>query len=959
MYSYEVQDKVLNSYKRCVSYASDPILHYHHFMDHMMPFIITEYSRIEVPSADGQEKQVVKLTNVVIQKPYIDDSDIASKGIKTGTFAPMSPLEARNRGLTYSAQVLVDIEHTIQTLKTDEQGNHIWETKGSPILYREMPLFEMPVMLRSKYCYLHEDASSECWMDLGGYFIIRGNAKVLQPQKVQRNNMHLIKGSKFNPVDLDCRSRRDDEKFRSTSTLYMHLNGSPPMITVDIPFLKSGLPIVSIFRLLGVHSKKEIESILWDFVEDEEGAGKRLFSYNFNHEMMECPFENILDYAGSVLTIPDSTPEKVRKQVLQQISGELLPHMGFDDSQTTRIKKIIYISIITRRMINVFLGRADPDDRDFEGHKSVQMTAGVLSVMFRQQFAATMKLLRNRIYDRYKKGKHMDISALLSDSLTRDVLNAFSVGEVTVSKDSSNAGTSVIQLAQQVNPLGIQTHIQRVSTALPRDGKYKQLRGVDPTQLHVFCPTETPEGHGCGLLQNLATFARVRIGTPLKFVEDAVLSLSSKKKIIRPFKNLSDFSSQSTFVFVNSDIVGVTDDSENFIEIARMARRNQKLPFDCSIVRCDHGICISSDMGVVVFPLFHMSEFHKITEALQLAENSSEELWNIMCRLKMIEYVDAYELLEYRVAFTIEEFQRSFERKDKVPYTHMAIHPSGFLGTSASSVPWPDHDQAPRVAYQAGMVKQAISTPAANLRNRMDLGYAYELWYPQAPMCDTAVARASKMNDWPMGENLMIAIAPYGGWSQEDSIIRNRGSIDRGSGRITVYRIFKATCRKRGGGDNEVFEHPFSRDTGPKCEGLRGNANYEKIGYDGLPEEGTALYNNDVIIGRVSHCTETIPGSDEMRATRRDRSVVLICEEGECYMVDKVMITITKEGFRSARVRLRSTRIPQEGDKISSRHGQKGTIGIILSEEDMPFVMSGNNAGMRPDAIINLHRCVI
>jgi DNA-directed RNA polymerase beta subunit len=104
------------------------------------------------------------------------------------------------------------------------------------------------------------------------------------------------------------------------------------------------------------------------------------------------------------------------------------------------------------------------------------------------------------VYDRYKKGKHLDISALMSDALSRDVLKAFSEGEVTVAKDASNAGTSVIQIAQQVNPLGIQTHIQRVSTALPRDGKYKQLRGVDPTQLWVFCPTETPEGHGCKFL---------------------------------------------------------------------------------------------------------------------------------------------------------------------------------------------------------------------------------------------------------------------------------------------------------------------------------------------------------------------------------------------------------------------------------------------------------------------------
>ena len=419
MYTYEMQDKILNSFKRTVSYASDAIAHYEHFMDHMMPFIITEYSRVEVPSSDGKEKQIIKLRNVVVQKPTVDDSDVSVRGLKAGKATPLFPMEARNRGLTYNAQVLVDIVHSSFVLR----DGGVWESKGAPTVYREMQLFEMPVMLGSKYCYTADDASAECWMDLGGYFIIRGNAKVLQPQKVQRNNMHLVKGGKHKPVDMDIRSRRDDEKFRSTSTLYMHLSGSPPMLTLDIPFLKSGLNIVTAFRLMGIHKEEEISALLWGGgAKDPEGAARRLFSSNFTHPLMTCSMEEVLDTAGSCLTLPDASPEKVRRQVQQQVCGELLPHMGFDDAPLTRIKKSAYLAIIVRRMLEVYLGRADADDRDFEGHKSVQMSAGVLSIMFRQQFAATMKFLRNSIYDRYKNGKHLDISALMSDTLSRFVL---------------------------------------------------------------------------------------------------------------------------------------------------------------------------------------------------------------------------------------------------------------------------------------------------------------------------------------------------------------------------------------------------------------------------------------------------------------------------------------------------------------------------------------------------------
>lgn len=109
-----------------------------------------------------------------------------------------------------------------------------------------------------------------------------------------------------------------------------------------------------------------------------------------------------------------------------------------------------------------------------------------------------------------------------SDALSRDLLKAFSEGEVTV-KQASNAGSGVIQMTHQINPLGVSTHIQRVSTALPRDGKYTLMRGVDSTQLFSFCPAETPEGHGAGLLQNLTLFASVRIGIDMRFLIENLL----------------------------------------------------------------------------------------------------------------------------------------------------------------------------------------------------------------------------------------------------------------------------------------------------------------------------------------------------------------------------------------------------------------------------------------------------
>lgn len=200
--------------------------------------------------------------------------------------------------------------------------------------------------------------------------------------QVQRNNVHLVKGGKHQAVDMDCRSRRDDEKFRSTSTLYMHLNGSPPIITVDIPFLKAGLPVVAVFRLLGLHERDAIDAVLWDTgAYDADGAARRMFSANYAHPLMSVPLEAVLDAAGVGLHVgADAPPEKVRRQVQQQVAGEFLPHVGFDDAPVTRVKKLAYLAIIIRRMLDVYLGRADPDDRDFEGAYAVHPAHAYLAL---------------------------------------------------------------------------------------------------------------------------------------------------------------------------------------------------------------------------------------------------------------------------------------------------------------------------------------------------------------------------------------------------------------------------------------------------------------------------------------------------------------------------------------------------------------------------------------------------
>jgi DNA-directed RNA polymerase II subunit RPB2 len=958
----KIQKDLLFSHDRLYGPATDAIRSFDHFMDHMVPYIVREFSKFELVS--GTERHNVQFGDITVHRPLIQDLDAPHKSIRVLTNEPLMPMEARNRGLTYSAEVFVNIEHTIRHTETHEVLQKLF--------YREVPLMSIPVMLRSKYCHLSDtrnlEALRECPNDMGGYFIIRGNAKVIQPQKVQRINVHVVKhGGQNQPIDLEIRSLQADRKFRSTSTLYVHFAGTPPVVSIDIPYLAEGHNIVLVFRALGLSGRDAIESFLWSSSnQDNPDPRQRLFEATLLACEASDPMvdlNRVYDMLGSGMynEADLGTPEKIRRQVAQQVAGELLPHCGFDDSEATKFKKLIYLRTIVHHMLNVYTGASPPDDRDFEGFKAVHMSATILSTMFRQLFSAFVKSVRNKMFDRFKKSKHLDIAAFVahSDALSRDVLKAFSDGEVTV-KQASNAGTGVIQLAHQVNPLGLTTHIQRVSTALPKDGKYTLMRGVDSTQLFSYCPAETPEGHGAGLLQNLTLFARVRLGTEGHHVSSAILhsvpsfaseSCGIHETLLMPLVGPQQLRPTTVIIFVNGEPVAVTETPDALMVILRRARRAKVIPIDSSVIRVPHGLAIFTDMGTVQFPLICLEtlrhEGHKL-------RSMPGELFKNMMSLGIIEYVEAWEALDYRVAFKADDLSNPTLMEGLtgplMPFTHIAVHPMAILGTSASSVPWSDHDQAPRVSYQAGMLKQAVSTPAMNLHERFDLGYAHTLWYPQRPLADTVVSESRGLHDWPMGENLLIAIGSYDGLSQEDAIVRSKASIERGSGRITVHRVFKAVVHKINASDFEAFECPIHVENGLSCIGIRAECDYTKVDCNGLPIEQTYVRNGDVLIGRVLYTTD-----DSGNRVRRDRSIILTCEDSEDYLVDRVMLTTNRDGFRQVRVRVRSMRVPQVGDKISDRHGQKGVIGALVSQEDLPYVASGPNAGMTPDAIVNLH----
>ncbi len=267
------------------------------------------------------------------------------------------------------------------------------------------------------------------------------------------------------------------------------------------------------------------------------------------------------------------------------------------------------------------------------------------------------------------------------------------------------------------------------------------------------------------------------------------------------------------------------------------------------------------------------------------------------------------------------------------------------LGVCASIIPFPDHNQSPRNTYQSAMGKQAMGVFLTNFDQRMET-MANILYYPQKPLARTMAMDYLKFRELPAGQNAIVAIACYSGYNQEDSVIMNQSSIDRGLFRSLFYRAYQDQEKSVGHSVVEQFERPTRADTLRLKHGT-----YDKIDEDGIVAPGVRVSGEDIIMGKTAPMAPDAEelGQRQKQHVKRDVSTPL--RSTESGIVDQVMLTTTSDGHRFAKVRVRTTKVPQIGDKFASRHGQKGTIGITYRHEDMPFTREG----IVPDLIINPH----
>jgi DNA-directed RNA polymerase subunit B len=326
---------------------------------------------------------------------------------------------------------------------------------------------------------------------------------------------------------------------------------------------------------------------------------------------------------------------------------------------------------------------------------------------------------------------------------------------------------------------------------------------------------------------------------------------------------------------------------------------------------------------------------------IEIIEKNSKKIhtWTDLLYMGEIEVIDANEEENCYVAIDLKKIGNT--------HTHLEIFPSAILGVGASIIPYPEHNQSPRNTYESAMAKQSLgfSTPLMNASTYVRQHF---MLYPQTPMVSTKAINLLGLDDRPTGQNCIVAVLPFEGYNIEDAVVFNKSSVDRGLGRTFFYRVYEAEAKQYPGGMKDNFELPAS-DT--NIRGYRGEKAYRLLEQDGAIMHEAIVTGGDILIGRTSppRFMEEYKEFEVKGPYRRDTSVgVRPSENG---VVDSVIMTQSVEGGKMYKIRVRDTRIPEIGDKFASRHGQKGVVGMLVSQEDLPY----SEDGVVPDIMINPH----
>ena len=946
---------------------------YNDFMKNKIPIIVQQFNPLSIFHDYDEENNTYKheirisFSNVQYNKPLIHEND--------GSTKLMFPQEARLRNISYSLPTTMDMDIEVVQDPYGESNNIL--TKQ----LKNVSIGKIPIMVGSEFCVLKESRrkgrkDDECLYDMGGYFIINGNEKVVVGQeKMAENKVYVFENTKTNSKyshlsEIKSISQVGFNTPKNVSIKYTSKDGTyGRMLKINIPHIRVDVPLFVVFKALGILTDKEIfEIILLDLeAEDNYEMINWLKPSAIDGNFIKTQ-EEALEYLlknGTILGQPkDIRLSRERKLQLfrEMLERDLLPHVGLDFKT-----KAYFLGYMVNKLGKCFFQKLRFDDRDSYCNKRVETSGYLMAVLFRQYFTKLIKDMRNNVM------KELNGGPWKNNDQMEDIINATNLYKIIKSTTlesglkyglatgnwgmkTNNTKVGIAQVLSRLTYTSTLSHLRRVNTPTEKTGKLVAPRKLHSTQWGIMCPAETPEGGSVGLVKNLSLSTYITIGSSIEpvirvFKENDVLDLNHSD-----LKTLKE----NTKCFINGNWIGVHKDAQKLYKKMIHLKRTgvlsiyTSIAFDCEM----NELCIFTDAGRCCRPLFIVDEGKNIrfTKSLynQLEKGNidwknliigglhanhgfqQETLSYSKTGESIIEYVDTQESWHLMISMR----PRDLKERKNVYYNYCEIHPCLILGVLSSMIPFCNHNQAPRNTYQSAMGKQAMGIYASNYKKRMDT-MGHILSYPNKPLVNTRIGHYLPSDNMPSGMNVIVAIATYSGYNQEDSIIFNQSAIDRGLFRSTFYRTYKDDEKKiASSGHDEKFMRPDPSLT----KGMKPGS-YEKLEETGMVGVNTYVDSNDIIIGKV------IPLKDKGNTKQIYRDSSTFLRNNETGFVDCVYYNRNGDGNKFCKMRVRSERIPKIGDKFSSRHGQKGTIGMVYRQEDMPYTKDG----IIPDIIINPH----
>jgi DNA-directed RNA polymerase II subunit RPB2 len=899
------------------------------------------------------------IEKISLRKPTIYENN--------GAVHKMGPKDARDRNLTYAAPLNADIKVT--TTFIDNTRGGIRESKVR--IFPNVHLGKIPIMVRSKYCALNDQKHmtpkelGECAEDKGGYFIIMGGERAMQSmERMSENRPVVFRNGRGNAkdkeiVEIKCIGPDNDQvpKSNAVKITYHPKNNLVTMLRATIPRIKTDIPLWILFRALGIETDRAIcELILGP-------GGDRVYDNVIEESIQEAKAITKKETAIEWLSqhISSWSAKSQRQMVVSDIlAEELFPHIG---GASQEYEKACYLAHMARKVLWVSSQRISKDDRDAYANKRVDIPGFLLADLLRKTYNNRMvkdmrACLSKEIHGGSWKatGNWSEIvninninKIVKSTILDVGLKSAMATGNFGNGKIAGPNKVGVSQVLNRLNYPSAVSHMRRLSTPVDKTAKLIEPRKLNNTQWGFVCPCETPEGHGVGVIKNMACTTHITIFSSPATVLMYLMRLGSLKR-------LKECSIQEKFddvrVFLNGSWMGIVSSSRALetVDALRKAKRAGEIHIHTGIVwkSALKELWLTTEAGRVIRPILYAPCLREIaadtTRTLKAQVDAISDwnkllLWSTPTGKHLVEYLDAGETEGTYIAMDYETALSDTSR------THAEIHPCVALGTIASMIPFPDHNQSPRNAYQSAMAKQAMGMFALNFEERFD-AMAHLLCYPEIPMVSPFMSKFYGAQKLPAGSNVVVAIMTYTGYNQEDSNMINRGALDRGRFRSIFYRTYKDEEKKnQSSGEEERFCSPDIAIT----KHMKA-ANYAKLGEDGFIPENTYVTPEDVLIGKVVPLR--VPTGKVLPAgSKTCRDVSKTPRNNESGYVDRVYKNRNGEGYSFAKIRMRQDRIPEIGDKFSSRHGQKGTMGMILNPEDMPQT----GTGIVPDIIINPH----